>query len=43
MTAIVITIYCLLAVLLIFGVTFRRELLDEEAHKKKGGLTNQHR
>jgi hypothetical protein len=42
MSAIVITIYCLLAVLLVFGITFRREIEDEKSQKKKGGASNQH-
>ncbi len=42
MTGIIITIYCLLAVLLVFGVTFRREMEDEKSQKKEGGLSNQH-
>jgi hypothetical protein len=34
MTAIVITIYCLLAVMLMFGVTFHHEWLNDKRHKK---------
>ncbi len=36
MTVIIITIYCLLAVMLIFGVTFHHEWLNEKLRKKKG-------
>jgi hypothetical protein len=37
MTGIIITIYCLLAVLLMFGITFRREMQDEKSQKRKAG------
>ena len=36
MTVIIITVYCLLAVGLIFGLTFHQEWLNEKLKKKKG-------
>ncbi len=42
MTAIVITIYCMLAVMLIFGLTFHHELLNEKPGKRKGSVKDRH-
>ena len=36
MSIVLIVIYCLIAAISIFGITFQNELLDEKQRKQKG-------